>query len=107
MSIGNNRQSFGAKSGGNVQIAQNGAARPKPRRRVIEEKEKALKQAILEEMEAKNILKIENDDLVLNYIAPTDRETFDSKSFKEDHQDMYDEYIKMTPVKSSVRIKLK
>ena len=73
----------------------------------IEEKEKNLKQAILEEMENKNILKLENDDFIISYIAPSDRETFDSKSFKADHQDMYDEYIKMTPVKSSVRIKLK
>lgn len=73
----------------------------------IEEKEKNLKQAILEEMENKNILKLENDDFIISYIAPSDRETFDSKSFKADHQDMYDEYIKMTPVKSSIRIKLK
>lgn len=73
----------------------------------IEEKEKNLKQAILEEMENKNILKLENDDFIISYIAPSDRETFDSKAFKADHQDMYDEYIKMTPVKSSVRIKLK
>lgn len=75
--------------------------------KTIKEQEDELKKAILEEMEAKNIIKVESDDLMISYIAPTDRETFDSKSFKAEHQDLYDEYIKMTPVKSSIRIKVK
>lgn len=75
--------------------------------KTIKEQEDELKKAILEEMEAKNIIKIESDDLMISYIAPTDRETFDSKKFKAENQDLYDEYIKMTPVKSSIRIKVK
>lgn len=70
-------------------------------------KEDELKQAILEEMESKSIIKIDSDDLTISYVAPTDRETFDSKSFKAEHQDLYDEFVKMTPVKSSIRIKVK
>jgi hypothetical protein len=73
----------------------------------IKEKEDNLKQAILDEMESKGIVKIDTDDLTINYIASGDRETFDSKTFREDHADLYDEYIKFTPVKSSIRIKLK
>lgn len=73
----------------------------------LKEKEDELKLNILNEMEEKGIVKIETDDLIINYIAPTDRETFDSKTFKEQHQDLYDEFIKMTPVKSSIRIKIK
>lgn len=73
----------------------------------IKEIQDTYKKAILEEMESKNIIKIETDDISINYIAPTDRETFDSKHFREEHQDLYDEYIKMTPVKSSIRIKIK
>ena len=73
----------------------------------LKEKEDELKLNILNEMEEKGIIKIETDDLIINYIAPTDRETFDSKTFKEQHQDLYDEFIKMTPVKSSIRIKIK
>lgn len=75
--------------------------------KLIKEQEDGLKQMILEEMESKGIVKIDTEDLTINYIAPTDRETFDSKSFKADHQDLYDEYIKMTPVKSSIRLKVK
>lgn len=75
--------------------------------KVIKEQEDELKKSILEEMENKKLLKIETDDLTINYIAPTDRETFDSKKFREDNPDLYDEYVKMSPVKSSIRIKVK
>lgn len=73
----------------------------------LKEQEDNLKLAILNEMEEKKLLKVETDDLSITYIAPTDRETFDSKAFKTEHQDLYDEYVKMTPVKSSIRIKVK
>lgn len=58
-------------------------------------------------MEQYKIVKIENADLVINYIQGTDRETFDSKAFKQDNPDIYDEYVKITPVKPTVRIKVK
>ncbi len=73
----------------------------------IKEKEEELKQNILIEMEKKNILKLETDTLSVTYIAPTERETFDSKKFREDNPDLYDEYVKFSPVKSSIRIKVK
>lgn len=74
----------------------------------IEEQEKALKEAIRAEMEARGILKIEDatNGMTITYVAPTCRETFDSKKFKADNPDMYDEYVKLSPVKSSIRIKL-
>lgn len=73
----------------------------------IKEQEDSLKAMILEEMENKNILGIETDELKISYVAPTDRETLDSKRLKSEKQDIYDEYVKMTPVKSSIRIKVK
>lgn len=73
----------------------------------IKEKEEELKQNILSEMESKNILKLETDDLTITYIAPAERETFDSKKFREENSDLYDEYVKFSPVKSSIRVKVK
>lgn len=73
----------------------------------IKEKEEELKQNILIEMENKNILKLETDDLTITYIAPAERETFDSKKFREENSDLYDEYVKFSPVKSSIRVKVK
>ena len=75
--------------------------------KLIEEQEKRLKSAILKEMEAKGIIKIETDSILINYIAPYDREKFDSKRFRSDHSDLYDEYVSMSPVKASVKVKVK
>ena len=73
----------------------------------IKTKQDELKQKILAEMEANGILKIETDELIINYIAPSSRETFDSKALRKDNPDLYDEYIKISPVSASVRMKLK
>ena len=73
----------------------------------IKEKEDELKSLILEEMERKGIIKIENEDLIISYVSSTDREKFDSKKLKEDNQELYDQYITMVPVKASIRIKVK
>ena len=73
----------------------------------INHQESELKKAILEEMEAKNILKLETEELAITYIASSYRETFDSKSFRKDKPDIYDEYVKISPVKSSVRVKVR
>lgn len=75
--------------------------------KTIKEQQELIKQDILNEMECKGLLSIETDNLKISYVAPTDRETFDSKAFRLEHQDLYDEYVKMTPVKSSIRIKVK
>lgn len=73
----------------------------------LKEQEDILKEAILEEMEAKNIVKLDSDELAITYVATTDRETFDSKAFRSEHADLYDEYVKLTPVKASIRVKVK
>lgn len=73
----------------------------------LKAKEDALKQRILEEMESNGILKIETDDLVITYVAPTSREAFDSKKFRQAYPDLYDDFVSISPVKASVRMKLK
>lgn len=97
-------------------IAENGFLSPEislkiaeyeTKMKALKEQEESLKEAIKAEMEAKGIIKLENDDLVINYIQPTDRETFDSKKLKADNPDLYDEYVKITKVKASIRVKVK
>lgn len=74
----------------------------------LNESIKIKKEMLLKEMEDKNILKInDTDTLNINYIAPSERETFDSKKFREENSDLYDKYVKFSPVKSSIRVKLK
>lgn len=73
----------------------------------IQRVEDEIRRVILEEMQEKKISKIETDELLITYIATTDRQTFDVKAFRKEHPDLHDEYIKISPVKESVRIKLK
>lgn len=71
------------------------------------QKRDMLRAALLDAMEKHNIKKFENDDIVISYIAPTDRERFDSKALREDMPDVYEAYAAIHPVKSSVRVRLK
>lgn len=73
----------------------------------IKAKQKELKEKILAEMEEHGILKIETDELMINYVAEYNKETFDSKAFRKDNPDLYDEYVKIGTVSASVRMKLK
>lgn len=69
--------------------------------------EEDLKAQILAAMEAGGILWIDTPEIKITYIAPTDRESLDSKGLKAEHPDLYDEYVRFVPVRSSVRIKVK
>ena len=75
--------------------------------KIAKAKEEKLKKMILDEMEAKDILAIESDDLKISYVGETYKEIFDSKRFKEEHPDLYKEYLKDSYVKSSIRITTK
>ena len=54
-----------------------------------------------------NIIKIDTPELSITYVAETSKETFDTKSFKAENPDLYDSYVKMSTVKSSLRLKVK
>lgn len=58
-------------------------------------------------MEQTGTKKIESAHLDITYIDETTRETFDSKRLKAENPDLYDEYVKISNVKASVRIKVK
>ena len=72
----------------------------------VKAKQDELKQKILEEMESKGIVSIKSPELTISYVAPTTRETFDSKAFRKDHPDLYDEYVSISMVNASVRMKV-
>lgn len=73
----------------------------------LKEAEEDLKKKILEEMEAKNIKKLITEEMTITYKASYDKESFDGKQFRAEHPDLYDSYIKMSPCKASIMIKLK
>ena len=73
----------------------------------LKEKKEKIREILLKEMEDKNILKLENENISITYKAPTEKETFRTKDFKKDLPDLYDTYVEFTPVKSSLLIKIK
>lgn len=68
----------------------------------MELKEKKIKQAILEAMENNGIKSFENDIVKITYVAPTTRKSVDSQALKD--QGLYEQFLKETPVKSSVKV---
>lgn len=73
----------------------------------IEDVKKTLKSAILAEMERKNIIGIDTDDLTIRYVEEHYRENFNKRAMKKEHADLYDQYVSMGTVAASLRIKLK
>lgn len=73
----------------------------------LKEKKEKIREILLKEMEDKNILKLENENISITYKAPTEKETFRTKDFKKDLPDLYDTYVEFTPVKGSLVIKIK
>lgn len=73
----------------------------------VKEAQEEIKTGILKEMEEKNIIKLETNELIITYVAETYRESFDSKTLKAEDEELYNKYVTISPVKSSVRIKVK
>lgn len=73
----------------------------------LKEKEKQFQEQLKEQMELYGIKKIDMDKVVISYVAPSTRETFNAKEFQSDYADLYDQYVEEKEVKSSVRIKVK
>lgn len=79
--------------------------------KVLKDQYDAFKDELQKAMEQNGIIKIESDlangeKVRVNYIAESTRETFDSKAFKSDMPELYNEYVKFSKVKASVRIKV-
>ena len=73
----------------------------------LKKQQNALKEALLEEMQKRGIKKIDTPKLTITVIDETTKETFDSKKFRADHRDMYDDYVNISNVKAYVKIGVK
>jgi predicted phage-related endonuclease len=73
----------------------------------LQEKDKAIREAIKDQMKAEGLKKYESDFITLTYIAETQRTTIDTKRLKEEKPELWNEYSQTTTVKDSVRITVK
>lgn len=73
---------------------------------LTEEKEQ-ITETILDSMKKGDVEKVDVGSILFTRKAGGVRSTFDSKRFKEEHEDMYDEYLKSSEVKESLTIKFR
>lgn len=69
------------------------------------------KTRIAEEMSRKGIKKVDAEvchkTLSITYYPESEKERFDSKKFRTENPDLYDEYVVLSPVKEFVKIAVK
>ena len=73
----------------------------------IQAREDELREKLLIAMRENGITKIDSEGLSITYVAPTKKETFDTKRIREERPDLYLEYVKVSNVKDSIKIRLK
>lgn len=67
----------------------------------------ALKAEVLEKMLEHHDKSFDTGNLLLTVVAPSVRETFDSKRFKAEHADLYADYLKQSTTKETLKLTLR
>ncbi len=65
------------------------------------------KSALHDAMEEYGVKQIKTDDFIVTFIKATERISLDTKKVEAEHPDVFRECMKISDVKSSVRVKLK
>lgn len=65
------------------------------------------KEKLLKAMEEYGVEKIESEFFTVSYVAESERTSTDTQKLKDEYQDVYWKTLKVSPVKASVRVRLK
>ena len=76
----------------------------KAQAKLLEDQQKEYRDKLYQKMEENDIKKIDTGNIVITRILPTERKSVDSKRLKEEQPDIYEEYLKVSKVKGSIRI---
>lgn len=79
----------------------------KEKAKVLETQQKEFREQLYKKMEENDIKKIDTGDLVITRVLPTIRKSVDSTKLKKELPDVYENYLKESQVKGSIRIKAK
>jgi hypothetical protein len=75
--------------------------------KTLKEAQERYKEILFNAMEEVGLKDLDTPELKITRKLATTKETFDSKAFREEHPDLYDEYVKISDVKGSITIKVK
>lgn len=67
----------------------------------------AIKAEVLTKMVENNDKSFDTGNILITLVAPSTRETFDSKKFKAEHEDIYANYIKTSQTKATLKLTLR
>lgn len=70
----------------------------------LSEEYSAIQAEVLQKMSDNGDKSFDTGDILFTVVAPSVRETFDSKKFKAEHKDMFDQYIKKSQTKESLKL---
>ncbi len=73
----------------------------------LTEEYEAVKSEVLAKMIENNDKSFDTGNVLITVIAPSQRETFDSKKFKAEHADIYGQYVKTAKTKESLKLTLR
>jgi len=73
----------------------------------LQAKHDTFKRQLEQMFESYGVDKWDNDLFTITRVKWFEKQTFDSKKFKDEHPKMYDKYVKTTSVEPTIRIKLK
>ncbi|MDK2844102.1 MAG: hypothetical protein PWP69_894 [Enterococcus sp.] len=76
----------------------------KAQTKLLEDQQKEYRDRLYQKMEENDIKKIDTGNIVITRVLPTERKSVDSKRLKEEQPDIYEEYLKVSQVKGSIRI---
>ncbi len=75
--------------------------------KVLKEQQKEYRELLYKKMEENDIKKIDTGDIVITRVLPTVRKSVDSTKLKKEQPVIYDQYLKESTIKGSIRIKEK
>lgn len=76
-------------------------------KKALDKEYKKFKAALLEGMEEYGLKQVDTEELLVTYVEPSERLDIDRERLWAEHKDIAFECQKFTPVKASVRIKVR
>lgn len=67
----------------------------------------SMKEMLKAIMEQYGIVKLEDDNIAVNYFPASTRETFDTKTFRAENPGIYDAYCEIKPTEAFIKVKVK
>lgn len=75
--------------------------------KLLTQEQDEIKAELLKQMVTDKAKSYDTGDVLVTYIAPSSRESFDSKKFKTEHPDIYQKYLKESKTKESLKITIR